>query len=40
MANLLFLEEHVAPILPDLTAARDRCDAFVGVIADGQIVQA
>ncbi len=39
VANLLFLEEHVAPILADLTAARERCDAFVGVIADGQIVR-
>jgi magnesium chelatase subunit H len=39
VANLLFLEEHVAPILPDLAAARARCDAFVGLIADGQIVR-
>jgi magnesium chelatase subunit H len=39
IANLLFLEEHVAPILPDLIAARDRADAFVGIIADGQIVK-
>ena len=39
VANLLFLEEHVAPIMPDLAAARARCDAFVGIIADGQIVR-
>ena len=39
IANLLFIEEHVAPILPDLLAARERADAFVGVIADGQIVR-
>ncbi len=39
IANLLFLEEHVAPILPDLIAARARADAFVGIIADGQIVK-
>jgi magnesium chelatase subunit H len=39
VATLLFLEEHVAPILPDLVAARDRCDAFVGMIADPQIVR-
>ena len=31
VANLLFLEEHIAAILPDLTAARERCDAFVGI---------
>jgi magnesium chelatase subunit H len=39
VANLLFLEEHVAPILPDLIAARARCDAFVGVVADAQVVK-
>jgi magnesium chelatase subunit H len=39
IANLLFLEEHVAPILPHLLAARARCDAFVGIITDGQIVR-
>lgn len=38
VANLLFLEEHVAAILPDLQTARARVDAFVGVIADPQIV--
>ncbi len=38
IANLLFLEEHIAAILPDLKAARDRADAFVGMIADPQIV--
>ncbi|MFP4239333.1 MAG: magnesium chelatase subunit H [Rhodosalinus sp.] len=39
IANLLFLEEHVKPILPHLEAARERCDAFAGVIADAQIVR-
>jgi magnesium chelatase subunit H len=34
IANLLFLEEHVTAILPDLQARRDACDAMVGVIAD------
>ena len=27
VANLLFLEEHVSVILPDLRARRDSCDA-------------
>ena len=36
---LLFLEEHIAPILPELRAARERCDAFVGLIADSQVVR-
>jgi magnesium chelatase subunit H len=34
----LFLEEHIAAILPDLEARRPHCDAMVGVIADTQIV--
>jgi len=38
IANLLFLEEHVQAILPDLKARRDQCDAMVAVIADPQIV--
>lgn len=39
IANLLFLEEHIAAILPDLQARRDRCDAMAGIIADAQIVK-
>ncbi len=39
MSNLLFLEEHVARILPALEARRDHCDAMIGVIADASIVK-
>ena len=39
VANLLFLEEHIRPVLGDLQAARARADAFVGLIADPQIVR-
>src|SRR6056297_2807865 len=39
IANLLFLEEHVSAILPDLQARRADCDAMIGVIADAQIVR-
>ena len=39
VANLLFLEEHTAAILPDLIARRDACDAMVNVIADSDIVK-
>jgi magnesium chelatase subunit H len=39
IANLLFLEEHVAAILPALQARRAGCDAMIGVIADAQIVR-
>ncbi|MCX7643926.1 MAG: magnesium chelatase subunit H [Rhodobacteraceae bacterium] len=38
IANLLFLEEHIAAILPELRARRDSCDAMIGVISDRQIV--
>ena len=38
IANMLFLEEHIAAILPDLQARRPHCDAMVGVIADTEIV--
>ncbi|QYK40594.1 MAG: magnesium chelatase subunit H [Paracoccaceae bacterium] len=39
VANLLFIEEHIQAILPNLQAARDRADAFVGVIADPSVVK-
>ena len=39
IANLLFLEEHVARILPALRARRDHCDAMIGVIADAEVVR-
>lgn len=39
VANLLFIEEHIAAILPELQAARARADAFVGVIADPSVVK-
>jgi len=39
LANLLFMEEHILPILPDLEAARPRVDALVGMICDPQIVK-
>ena len=39
IANLLFLEEHINAILPDLIARRDHCDAMVGIIADAAIVK-
>ena len=34
IANLLFIEEHINAVLPELQAARERVDAFVGMIAD------
>ena len=39
VANLLFLEEHIRPILDDLRAVRDRVDGMIGVIADADIIK-
>lgn len=39
VANLLFIEEHINAILPELQVARSRADAFIGIIADPQIVK-
>ncbi len=39
VANLLFIEEHIRAILPNLQAASTRADAFVGLIADPAIVR-
>ncbi|PZX16541.1 cobaltochelatase CobN subunit [Palleronia aestuarii] len=39
ITSLLFIEEHIRAIEPNLVAARARCDAFVGLIADPKIVQ-
>ena len=39
VANLLFLEEHIQPIIGDLRAVRDKVDGMVGVIADAEIIK-
>ena len=39
IANMLFLEEHVRAVLPDLQARRDKCDAMVAMIADTDVVK-
>ena len=36
---VLFLEDHIKAILPDLTARRDACDAMIGVVSDQEITQ-
>ena len=36
--NLLFIEEHIRAILPDLEARRDDCDAMIGIISAPEIV--
>ncbi|MCT4685304.1 MAG: DUF3479 domain-containing protein, partial [Roseicyclus sp.] len=39
VANLLFIEEHITAILPELQARRDHCDAMIGVISAKEVVQ-
>ncbi len=39
VTSLLFLEEHIRRILPDLEARRPHCDAMVGIISDAAIVK-
>ena len=39
IVNLLFLEDHVKPILPVLVARRDHCDAMIGMICDAELVK-
>ena len=38
VTGLLFLEEHIRPILQNLEARRPDCDAMVGIISDAAIV--
>ena len=39
VANLLFLEEHTAAIVPAMAARRDGCDAMIGLISDNAVVK-
>ncbi len=39
IAGMLFLEEHFLPILPDLRARRDHCDAMVCMASAAEVVK-
>ncbi len=39
IACMLFVEEHIQAVLPDLQARRDHCDAMIGCISAGEIVK-
>lgn len=39
VANLLFIEEHITAILPELVARREHCDAVIGMISAREVVQ-
>ncbi|WP_041793601.1 magnesium chelatase subunit H [Pararhodospirillum photometricum] len=38
LATMLFLEDQIKAVLPDLQARRDKCHALVGCLAAGEIV--
>ncbi len=38
IVTMLFLEEHIKAVLPDLLARRDHCDAIVGCMSAGEII--
>ncbi|HAQ00208.1 MAG TPA: hypothetical protein DCQ35_09325, partial [Rhodospirillum rubrum] len=39
IVTMLFMEEHILPVLPALQARRDSCDAMVGCLAAGEIIR-
>ena len=39
IACMLFMEDHIRAILPDLQARRERCDAMIGCLSAGEIIR-
>ena len=39
IAAMLFMEDHFLPILPDLQARRDRCDAMICIASASEVVK-
>jgi magnesium chelatase subunit H len=39
VASMLFLDEHIAKVLPALTARRDACDAMLCCVSAGEVVR-
>ena len=39
IATMLFMEDHVRGVLPDLRARRDACDAMVGCMSAGEVMK-
>ncbi|MEM1317181.1 MAG: DUF3479 domain-containing protein, partial [Pseudomonadota bacterium] len=39
VASMLFLEDHIKAILPDLEARRDHCDAMVGLMSAQEVAK-
>ena len=39
LMTMLFLEDHINAVLPQLTARRDACDAMIGLMSAGDVVK-
>jgi magnesium chelatase subunit H len=39
VASMLFMDEHIRAVLPDLEARREHCDAMVGALSAGEVVK-
>ncbi len=39
IASMLFMEDHIRAVLPDLQARRPHCDAMVGCLAAGDVIK-
>ncbi len=39
IATMLFLEEHIRAVLPQLEARRDQCDAMLGCMSAGEVIR-
>ncbi|MGL4396961.1 MAG: magnesium chelatase subunit H [Hyphomicrobium sp.] len=39
IANMLFMEDHIQAVLPQLKARRDHCDAMIGSLSSGEIIR-
>ncbi|MCR9220002.1 MAG: magnesium chelatase subunit H [Alphaproteobacteria bacterium] len=39
IVTMLFIEEHINAVMPDLKARRDRCDAIVACMSAGEVIK-
>ncbi|MEG3177851.1 magnesium chelatase subunit H [Sphingomonas sp. RB3P16] len=39
LVTMLFLEDHIRAVLPDLQARREQCDAMIGLMSAGDVVK-
>ncbi|MCP1675864.1 magnesium chelatase subunit H [Natronocella acetinitrilica] len=39
LSSMLFMEEHINPVIEDLRARRDHCDAMVSIMAAGEVMK-